>query len=112
MHPWRAGHFDKVPFPDRRTIYAGGTQAGTCTAHITGGSVTSITFTASGAGYAGGSGCTLSGGGGSGATCAAEVSITTAPTVYAPAFYATPGWDFATGIGTVNAYNLVFNTAW
>jgi hypothetical protein len=29
-----------------------------------------------------------------------------------PAFYATPGWDFATGIGTVNAYNLVFNTAW
>jgi hypothetical protein len=98
--------------PTGGTIYAGGTQAGTCTAHITGGSVTSITFTASGAGYAGGSGCTLSGGGGSGATCAAEVSITTAPTVYAPAFYATPGWDFATGIGTVNAYNLVFNTAW
>jgi subtilase family serine protease len=98
--------------PTGGTIYAGGTQAGTCTAHITGGSVTSITFTASGAGYAGGSGCTLSGGGGSGATCAAEVSITTAPTAYAPAFYATPGWDFATGIGTVNAYNLVFNTAW
>ena len=98
--------------PTGGTIYAGGTQAGTCAAHITGGSVTSITFTASGAGYAGGSGCTLSGGGGSGATCAAEVSITTAPTVYAPAFYATPGWDFATGIGTVNAYNLVFNTAW
>ncbi len=98
--------------PTGATIYAGGTQAGTCTAHITGGSVTSITFTASGAGYAGGSGCTLSGGGGSGATCAAEVSITTTPTVYAPAFYATPGWDFATGIGTVNAYNLVFSTAW
>jgi hypothetical protein len=74
--------------------------------------VTSIAFSPSGAGYAGGSGCTLSGGGGSGATCAAEVYITTAPTAYAPAFYATPGWDFATGIGTVNAYNLVFNTAW
>ena len=24
-----------------------------------------------------------------------------------PAFPATSGWDFATGIGTVNAYNLV-----
>jgi subtilase family serine protease len=76
------------------------------------GYVSSIAFTASGAGYAGGSGCTLSGGGGSGATCAAEVNITAAPTAYAPAFYATPGWDFATGIGTVNVYNLVFNTAW
>jgi subtilase family serine protease len=76
------------------------------------GYVSSIAFTASGAGYAGGSGCTLAGGGGSGATCAAEVSITTAPTVYAPAFYATPGWDFATGIGSPNAYNLIFNTAW
>jgi subtilase family serine protease len=76
------------------------------------GYVSSIAFTASSAGYAGGSGCTLSGGGGSGATCAAEVSITTAPTTYAPAFYATPGWDFATGIGTPNAYNLIFNTAW
>jgi subtilase family serine protease len=75
------------------------------------GYVSSIASTA-GAGYAGGSGCTLTGGGGSGATCAAEVSVTTAPTTYAPGFYATPGWDFATGIGTVNAYNLVFNTAW
>jgi subtilase family serine protease len=93
-------------------IYAGGSAAGTCTASIGGGSVTSIAFSSSGAGYAGGSGCTLSGGGGSGATCAAEVSITTAPASYAPAFYATPGWDFSTGIGTVNAYNLVYNTAW
>jgi hypothetical protein len=76
------------------------------------GYVSSIAFTASGAGYAGGSGCTLSGGGGSGATCAAQVSITTAPTTYAPAFYATPGWDFATGLGSVNAFNLVFNSAW
>jgi hypothetical protein len=76
------------------------------------GYVSSIAFTGSGAGYAGGSGCTLSGGGGSGATCAAEVSITTAPATYAPAFYAAPGWDFSTGIGTVNVYNLVYNTAW
>jgi hypothetical protein len=28
---------------------------------------------------------------------------------YQPAFAATAGWDFATGIGTVNAYNLVKN---
>jgi len=76
------------------------------------GYVSSIAFSASGAGYAGGSGCALTGGGGSGATCAAEVSVTTAPASYAPSFYATPGWDFATGIGTVNAYNLIFNTAW
>jgi subtilase family serine protease len=32
--------------------------------------------------------------------------------VDAPAFLTTPGWDFATGIGTVNAYNLVNNAAW
>jgi hypothetical protein len=76
------------------------------------GYVSSIAFTASGTGYAGGSGCTLTGGGGLGATCAAQVSITTAPTTYAPAFYATPGWDFATGLGSVNAYNLVYNTTW
>jgi hypothetical protein len=76
------------------------------------GYVTSIAFTGSGAGYAGGSGCTLSGGGGSGATCAVEVNTAIAPDAYAPAFYATPGWDFATGLGSVNAYNLVYNTAW
>ena len=99
--------------PTGGTIYAGGSQAGSCTATVSGGRVTSISIGSNhGTGYAGGSGCTLTGGGGSGATCAAEVSITTAPTTYAPAFYATPGWDFATGIGTVNAYNLVFNTAW
>jgi hypothetical protein len=28
-------------------------------------------------------------------------------TSYEPAFPATPGWDFATGLGSVNAYNLV-----
>jgi subtilase family serine protease len=28
---------------------------------------------------------------------------------YAPAYRAAPGWDFATGIGSVNAYNLVIN---
>jgi subtilase family serine protease len=31
---------------------------------------------------------------------------------YAPAFKTGTGWDFATGIGTVNAYNLVLSTSW
>jgi len=31
---------------------------------------------------------------------------------YQPAFTAGTGWDFATGIGSVNAYNLVMNTNW
>jgi hypothetical protein len=59
--------------------------------------------------------CSLTGGGGSGATCSgvgAGTGATVAPTGYAPAWYATPGWDFATGLGSVNAYNLVYNTAW
>ncbi len=56
--------------------------------------------------------CSLTGGGGSGATCAVGRVASVAPTGYAPAFYATPGWDFATGLGSVNAYNLVFNNAW
>jgi hypothetical protein len=29
-----------------------------------------------------------------------------------PAFSAATGWDFATGIGTLNAYNLVFSKDW
>ena len=35
--------------------------------------------------------------------------LSTANSSYGPAFTATPGWDFATGIGTVNAANLVNN---
>jgi Pro-kumamolisin, activation domain len=78
------------------------------------GYVSSITGPTGGAGvgYAGGSHCALTGGGGTGATCAAEVLITAAPTTYAPAFYTTPGWDFSTGLGSVNAYNLVFSSTW
>jgi hypothetical protein len=33
--------------------------------------------------------------------------LSTSNSSYMPAYAATPGWDFATGIGTVNAYNLV-----
>ncbi len=38
--------------------------------------------------------------------------LSTSNSAYDPAFGTTPGWDFATGIGTVNAYNLVYDTAW
>jgi hypothetical protein len=31
---------------------------------------------------------------------------------YQPAFKADVGWDFATGIGSVNATNLVLNPIW
>jgi subtilase family serine protease len=33
--------------------------------------------------------------------------LSTSNSAYQPAYSATTGWDFATGIGTVNAYNLV-----
>jgi len=35
--------------------------------------------------------------------------LSTSNTKYLPAYGTTVGWDFATGIGTVNAYNLVTN---
>lgn len=99
--------------PTGGTIYAGGTQA-TCRATISAVSktVTGITIVNGGAGYQGNPVCTLSGGGGSGATCRGQITDTTAPGSYQPAFGATPGWDFATGIGTVNAYNLVYSKYW
>jgi Pro-kumamolisin, activation domain/Divergent InlB B-repeat domain len=37
--------------------------------------------------------------------------MTTNPSAYAPAFGTGVGWDFATGIGTVNVYNLITNWA-
>jgi subtilase family serine protease len=97
--------------PTNVILWAGGKQA-TCTAAISGGAVSSITITAVGDGYAGGTSCTITGGGGSGATCSVSPTVGTLPATYEPAYGATPGWDFATGIGSVNAYNLVFNSAW
>ena len=41
-----------------------------------------------------------------------SVTATAVDAAYEPAFAATPGWDFATGIGTINAYNLVFSPLW
>ncbi len=95
------------------TAYNGGTAASqaTCTVTINAGThvVNGITLVTAGNGYQTNSNCTISGGGGSNAKCVASaVGVTT----YQAAFPATPGWDFATGIGTVNAYNLVFASNW
>ena len=88
--------------------YAGPIQA-TCTATIMGGAVTAVTLNIAGSGYAPLPICTLSGGGGNGATCSVTgITIND----YEPAFPTTVGWDFATGIGTVNVYNLVFSPVW
>jgi subtilase family serine protease len=99
--------------PSGGTLWAGGTQA-TCTATINLATqvVSGVNISAGGAGYAGGASCALTGGGGTGATCSVSPVMGTIATAYQPAYGATPGWDFATGIGTVNAYNLVFNSAW
>ena len=35
--------------------------------------------------------------------------LSTSNRSYAPAYRTTTGWDFATGIGTINVYNLVTN---
>jgi subtilase family serine protease len=41
-----------------------------------------------------------------------EGALSTSNTVLQPAYGTTAGWDFATGIGTTNATNLVKNPAW
>jgi len=99
--------------PSGGLLWAGGTQA-TCTATINAGThvVSAITIITAGAGYAGGASCTLTGGGGTGATCSVSPVNGSIASAYQPAYGATPGWDFTTGIGSVNAYNLVFSTAW
>jgi subtilase family serine protease len=102
-----------IAAPDNSSAYGGytgGIQA-TCSATVSGGQVTSVTLVTAGAGYITNPICTLSGTGGSGATCAATSTVGAA-TGYEPAFPATDGWDFATGIGTVNAYNLVYSPNW
>ena len=41
-----------------------------------------------------------------------EGALSVSNTVLQPAYPATVGWDFATGIGTTNAFNLVNSPAW
>ena len=99
--------------PTGSTIYAGGAQA-SCTATINTAThvVTGVTLTVKGQGYTGVPSCMIAGGGGTGATCMVVIQPATGAAAYQPAFGAAPGWDLATGIGSVNAYNLVFDTAW
>ncbi len=99
--------------PTGTVLYAGGKQA-TCkvTVNTTTHVVTAVTLTNAGAGYTAVPSCTISGGGGTGAKCMSVITPTTAPATYQPAFGATPGWDLATGLGSVNGLNLVNNTAW
>jgi hypothetical protein len=103
----------KYTSPTGTTIYAGGTQA-KCTATINATTkvVSAVTLTNKGKGYTGVPTCTLTGGGGKSAKCSAIINPTTAAAAYQPSFGATPGWDMATGLGSVNAYNLVEDTAW
>jgi hypothetical protein len=85
------------------TLTGGGGTGATCTATEARGISTSLT--AAGSGYTTMPPCTLGGGGGSGGTCAA-LAVNSSD-AYQPAFGTTTGWDFATGIGTVNVSNLV-----
>jgi subtilase family serine protease len=87
-------------------ISGGGGTGATCSALADG--VASITLTSAGSGYTAPPDCTLSGGGGTGATCGAFLGATGFESAYA----AGSGWDFATGLGTVNAYNLVMSPSW
>ncbi len=103
----------KYTSPTGTTIYAGGTTAKcTVTVNATTHVVSTVKLTAAGGGYTGIPLCTITGGGGKGAACTAVITQTKAATAYQPAFGATPGWDMATGLGSVNGYNLVFNTSW
>ena len=85
------------------SISGGGGSGATCT--VTEGPGITAKLTASGSGYTTMPHCTLSGGGGSGGACAALAENTS--NAYQPAYAAGTGWDFSTGIGTVNAWNLV-----
>jgi subtilase family serine protease len=105
----RSGGSGYTSAPTCELLGGDGTGA-TCTAieHV---GVTGIAITAGGSGYTSDPTCTLSGGGGTPtASCA---SIINGVTQLDPEAYpATSGWDFATGIGTVNAYNLVMSSYW
>jgi subtilase family serine protease len=91
-------------------LYAGGVNA-TCSVSSTSGSVLTLTITAGGAGYATLPLSTVAITGGPGTITAQPVltSTVSATTGYQPAFTTNPGYDLATGIGSINAYNLVHN---
>ena len=74
--------------------------------------VSGITITAGGSGYQPETPITLTGGGGTGAIAVANTSFGTAASTYEPAYGAAPGYDLATGLGSVHATNLVNSSAW
>jgi hypothetical protein len=84
-------------------VSGGGGTGATCTATRAAGIAASLTTP--GSGYTTLPHCVLSGGGGTNGTCA--VLALNSSVTYQPAFGAATGWDFATGIGTVNVSNLV-----
>jgi len=73
--------------------------------------VSGITISVAGSGYQPETPITLTGSG-TGAIAVANTSIATAPSTYQPAYGAALGYDLATGLGTVNAYNLVESSVW
>ncbi len=74
--------------------------------------VSAITVTAAGSGYQPETPITLTGGGGSNAVAVANTTPGTPAQSYQPAWGAGPGYDMATGLGSVNAYNLVYASIW
>ncbi|MGB9489729.1 MAG: protease pro-enzyme activation domain-containing protein, partial [Terriglobales bacterium] len=73
--------------------------------------VSGITINTPGSGYAPETPITLTGVG-TGAVAVANSSFGTAASSYQPTYGAAPGYDLATGLGTVNAYNLANSSAW
>jgi len=92
------------------TLYAGGSQAA-CSVSSTAGSVLTLSITAGGAGYATLPLATVAITGGPGSMTGQPIlrSLKSSSTGYQPAYPAITGYDLATGIGSVNAYNLVHN---
>ena len=74
--------------------------------------VSGITIGTAGTGYQPETPITLTGGGGTGAIAVANTTPGTASQSYQPAYGAAPGYDLATGLGTPNAYNLVYSSVW
>ena len=74
--------------------------------------VSGITIGTAGSGYQPDTPITLTGGGGTGAIAVANTTPGTAAQWYQPAYGAAPGYDLATGLGSVNAYNLVMSSVW
>ncbi len=74
--------------------------------------VSGITITNGGVGYQPETPVTLAGGGGSGAIAVANTSPGTASSSYQPSYGAAPGYDLATGLGTVNGVYLANNCQW